>query len=303
MPIGYPPGGGTPATIFFTIIDGAGNAVVTGSNDATILNLINVGTVEDPIYNIQANILPRTNTLANLKTVASGGGELMSSTDSAAIVQANGTSPGGTTAVYSPMQPGIWTDSTWTLKAPDGITGSTNGKTLTLKGGDNSASAGTAGRVNITGGASLRDAAAGGTVSISAGHGTKDGGGINAVAGGGGATGTGGGVNFTAGYGNTGGAITFTGAGGTTTAGDIVFSPTSNDDEDSGGHIIFQDCSLNSILEIDGLVDGVSGGIGFFGAPPVMQQIVTGSKVSGAALISLLGAMATLGIIIDSTTT
>jgi hypothetical protein len=42
--------------------------------------------------------------------------------------------------------------------------------------------------------------------------------------------------------------------------------------------------------------------VGMFGTTPVAKQVVTGSKSSGAALISLLSALSNLGLITDSTT-
>lgn len=42
-------------------------------------------------------------------------------------------------------------------------------------------------------------------------------------------------------------------------------------------------------------------GMGFFGAAPIAQPTVTGSRASGAALVSLLSQLATLGIIVDGT--
>ncbi len=41
--------------------------------------------------------------------------------------------------------------------------------------------------------------------------------------------------------------------------------------------------------------------VGFYGTTPVAKQTVTGSKTSGAALISLLAALVALGLITDST--
>ena len=44
-------------------------------------------------------------------------------------------------------------------------------------------------------------------------------------------------------------------------------------------------------------------GIGFFGVTPVARPTVTGSRASGAALASLLTALASLGLIVDGSTT
>ena len=45
------------------------------------------------------------------------------------------------------------------------------------------------------------------------------------------------------------------------------------------------------------------GKLGFFAATPVVKQTVTGSRLSGAALVSLLAALVNLGLITDSTST
>lgn len=43
-------------------------------------------------------------------------------------------------------------------------------------------------------------------------------------------------------------------------------------------------------------------GVGFLGAAPVARQVVSGSRASGAALVSLLQALVNLGLITDTTT-
>jgi hypothetical protein len=125
--------------------------------------------------NIIANILPRTNTLAGLIALqATGRGELSSATDVPAIVQFNGAASSGVAAVYSPMSPGVWEDSTNTLRPKTGttselqITGITNGTgssanvaisganattevqagSVSIKGGTNSTGTAVNGRVN-----------------------------------------------------------------------------------------------------------------------------------------------------------
>ncbi|MCD9196061.1 collagen-like protein [Streptomyces albireticuli] len=50
------------------------------------------------------------------------------------------------------------------------------------------------------------------------------------------------------------------------------------------------------------VLDGSTNTLGFHGASPVTQQAVTGSRLSGAALASLLTALDTLGLIDDQTT-
>lgn len=49
-------------------------------------------------------------------------------------------------------------------------------------------------------------------------------------------------------------------------------------------------------------IDPAGNALGFHGAPPVTRQTVTGSRGGNAALASLLTALATLGLIVDSTT-
>ena len=43
-------------------------------------------------------------------------------------------------------------------------------------------------------------------------------------------------------------------------------------------------------------------GLGFYGATPAAKPTITGSKGANAALTSLLSALATLGLVTDSTT-
>lgn len=113
---------GNPGTQITTAqIDTLLSDLGTASRDLTTklnsLTWVNLGTAGVPIYELQANVIPRTDFKANLTGLSSGGGELTSATDVAAIVQLNGSSGSGTTAVYSPMAPGVWTDSTNTLSA------------------------------------------------------------------------------------------------------------------------------------------------------------------------------------------
>ena len=95
---------------------------------------------------ILATVIPRTNTLAALKALMTGGGELASATDMPCIVQLNGTPGSGIVAVYSPMGPGFWSDSVGArgdqqLQAKTG-TGAANqagaGRHLILSGGPGS---------------------------------------------------------------------------------------------------------------------------------------------------------------------
>lgn len=113
---------------------------------------------------VHATIIPRTNTLANLTALMSGGGELASATDKPCIVQLNGTPGSGTAAVYSPMGPGFWSDAVGAradqrlqAQTGTGVSGQTGGgRNLLLSGGPGSAT-GTnkvGGLVIITGGLS-----------------------------------------------------------------------------------------------------------------------------------------------------
>jgi len=120
--------------------------------------------------NIIANIIPRTGTLAGLKALAvSGQGELSSATDVSAIVQFNGTSGAGTAKVYSPMAPGVWTDSTNTLTT-------VNTSALTIQAKAQSGTANGAG-VNVIGGNAINGN--GGQIQLSGGSSSQsDGGGF-----------------------------------------------------------------------------------------------------------------------------
>lgn len=50
-------------------------------------------------------------------------------------------------------------------------------------------------------------------------------------------------------------------------------------------------------------IDGLNNRLGFHGATPVARQTVTGSRSDGTGLASLLTVLATLGLIVDETTT
>lgn len=54
-------------------------------------------------------------------------------------------------------------------------------------------------------------------------------------------------------------------------------------------------------LEIDGTLDHDGNNVGFYGVAPAARQTVTGSRGGNAALTSLLTALATIGLIVDST--
>jgi hypothetical protein len=99
-------------------------------------------------------------------------------------------------------------------------------------------------------------------------------------------SGTGGGLIFTGGYGygsaGVGGSFTFTAGGGNATQGSINLATVSG----------------TSIR----LADNGGRQLGFFGATPVAKPTVTGSRATGAALVSLLTQLAALGLITNSTT-
>jgi hypothetical protein len=236
-------------------------------NYVSALTYINVGTALNPIYEVQANVIPRTNTLVNLKTFNSGSGELTSATDTACIVQLNGSPGTGTYSVYSPMAPGTWNDTTFTFK-PISSTG--NGNNLIIKGGATTSTV----------------AANGGNVNVSASPGilTGAGGGINIFGASGGTSGSGGDINIGAGGGrnNVGGSVNIY-AGSS--------SPTGSEgyiNLGSGSN------STNSVI-IGG--NGTTSTLGFYDTVPIAKPTVSGSKASGAALASLLVALSALGLI------
>lgn len=61
--------------------------------------------------------------------------------------------------------------------------------------------------------------------------------------------------------------------------------------------------TVNTINTKVSNVDGAANTLGFYGATPVAQQTVTGSRTDGTALASLLTVLANLGLIIDASTT
>lgn len=250
------------------------------------------------------SVITRKDTLANLILLKTGNGELTSATDGPNIVQLNGTNPTGTAAVFSPMARGIWTDTTFTLKSPDGTGTGTpaNGKNLNLIAGQNAATAGTAGTLNLTGGANIKGTGNAGSVLIKGGASNSGGNGGNLQMLGGNAgsnTGNVGGTLILAGgHGDIGGSVQFAGAAGATTPGDMFFLSASSDDGTVFGNILFQNADSEVQLQIT-----YDNKIAFFGVTPIVQPTVTGSRATGAALVSLLSALASLGLIINSTTT
>jgi hypothetical protein len=224
---------------------------------------VNIGTALAPVYELQAIVVPRTDTLANLKTLNSGSGELSSATDVAAIVQLNGASGSGTTSVYSPMAPGVWTDSTFTLTPPIS-TGA--GSTLVIKGGATSAGA----------------FGFGGGISFSCGGGTTGG--------------SGGSMFFTGGTGGSsglGGSLNFVGGAGAGGGGALLLKPgNSSSGASSAGTMFLSTADGTNVITIGPLY----GTLSFYNGTPVTKPVITGSKTSGAALTSLLAALSSLNL-------
>jgi hypothetical protein len=217
--------------------------------------------------NLVANILPRTNTQANLKTLVSGGGELASATDAGqpAIVQLNGASGSGTAAVYSPMATGHWDEVNSNFCASTGTWNVANQRfDYSADNAIQFQAFGYGLGLNFTNSVSLNPALA-------------SQGGAEMVFGVESATGIFPGNGFTFSVGNG-------GAGqqsGTFTITDQLYSVN-----------VFQ-AKINAA----GLP-----ALGFYNHNPVAKPTVTGSKASGAALTSLLAALVSVGLITDSTT-
>jgi hypothetical protein len=215
-----------------------------------------------------------------------------------------------------------------------------NGGTLTISSGGSSDAAGKGGNLSFTGGATSNVAStlAGGNVTFNAGNasGTGVGGTYQAVGGNGDRGGPcnisgGTGLGTTAGVSNGGlfqgkggaasagnggaasllGGATTTGTGGLVTVkggassssgtgGSIVVAPGAST-SGTAGTVSIQDASLNNLIQVGPTVNT----IGFFGAAPIAIPTVTGAKVdltATGALASLLTQLATLGLIIDSST-
>lgn len=97
---------------------------------------------------------------------------------------------------------------------------------------------------------------------------------------------------------NGGGVVIQAGGSSSGTAGGITLTPGAA----AGGNGAI---SLKSVAGGDALVildNGAASKIGLFGATPVVRQTVTGSRAGNAALASLLTALATLGVVVDSST-
>lgn len=220
------------------------------------------------------SIIPHTDTLLNLSGLTSGGGLLCSATDIPAIVQLNGTSPSGTVAYYSPMYPGTYTPgTTTTIFKPNHPEISTATHSFNIRAPD-SATTTKAGRVNISGGNNTDTVSgSGGDVNIYGGSNSS-----------GTANANGGLINITAGSGV-----------GTGYGGNITLQVNST--HAVQGYISLR---VNSSTVIK--CGPTASTLGFFNATPVTKPEVTGSHGSNAALQSLLTALASLGLILNSST-
>lgn len=219
------------------------------------------------------SIVPATDTLANLRSLNTGEGRLTSATDVAAIVQLNGTPGSGTVAEYCPMYPGTYFQNT-------------NGRVTTLKP--------TYPWLNLTVGHTFTIAAPDSDITSGQGATSLSLLGANTSAG------ISGGVYIAPGYppvGKSAGDITLQGRN-TDTAGtgsDIAINAGYGTNGATNGSITFK-VNNATILKL-----GSADTIGFFGATAVAKPTVSGSKATGAALTSLLSALSSLGLILDST--
>lgn len=254
------------------------NALIFVSWPASKVNafnqmFVNVGTNEIPIWELEANIIPRTDTLANLSVLTSGGGELCSATDDDAIVQLQGTPGSGTVKYYSPMYPGTyapagqgsstvfipnhpWINTDNTHNFTIGSTYSSNtvkGGRLTVRGGNNT-STGSGGDVYLSGGTagSSGTASNGGTVNITTSNGY-----------------------------------------GTGKAGNILIQAGSNSTPVNGEGYVRIRANGSTLIE----AGPVYSTLGFYSADPITKPQVTGSRTDGTSLLSLLSALDSLGLI------
>lgn len=245
------------------------NALVFVSWPASKVNafnqmFVNVGTDEIPVWQISATILPRTDTLANLALLNSGGGELCSAIDTDAIVQLNGTPGSGTVKYYSPMYPGTYTSTTRSSRfQPTGPLSVTH--TFTIQSYQDDSYSGVSGALYLRGGDSVLGH--GGPIGVYGGSApsTKQCG-LVIISGrdGSGAGGLGGGVVINAGAGNSG-----------ATAGKVYLRV--------GGTTSFEVNTGNAI--------------GFFGTTPTTKPAVVGPITGEGALTSLLTALNSLGLV------
>jgi hypothetical protein len=235
---------------------------------------------------------------------------------------ANGiTIRGGTTSVSSnsggwlTFSSGSGTPATNTSGGMLSFTGGTAygtgiGGGFTLSGGINSGGANSGGLVLIRGGNVMSGSTgAGGNLTLAGGgqvlNGSAGKGGDITLTGGTPGTGNNGGaISLTGGTTTTGTAGTTTLKGGaassTGTAGSVVIAPGAST-SGTAGTVSIKDASLNTLIQ----VGTTANTLGIFGATPIVKPTVTGAKIdltATGALASLLTQLATLGLIIDSST-
>ena len=176
------------------------------------------------------------------------------------------------------------------------------------------------GSINLTGGTSTSGATFGGGINLIGGPASNIGGGI-AMSGGSAPTGgtiaadagtssigNGAGASFRMFGGNTlgaGGSGTFYGGDAGPfngqVGGSFSFTTGLGDSGANNGAITFSTPIGQALKFSDDTISAVQ--IGFYGTTPVAKPTVTGSRATGAALVSLLTQLASLGLITDSTTT
>jgi hypothetical protein len=165
-------------------------------------------------------------------------------------------------------------------------TGTGRGGTTTIRSGNGAFG----GSINLLAGSSLVGIGyTGGNVAVTAGAGISGTGGNVTVTSGSTTTGTAGNAVIK------GGASSSTGIGGS-----VVIAPGASTSGTSGS-VDIQDKALTTLIQVGPTVNT----IGFFGAAPIAIPTVTGAKVdltATGALASLLAQLATLGLIIDSST-
>jgi hypothetical protein len=222
------------------------------------------------------------------------------------------------TVIIEPVAPtGSQTSTDINIRTKNASATNGNGGNILVAAGQ-SIGTGTAGRLNFSGGAAS-SSGRGGDVLFTSGSGgfagnmefsAGSGGGTNSDGGqfimsGGLATGTGYGGGFVLqagnaqGSGTAGGFFLTGGSANTGIGGDLSFA--SGGGAAGGGSIYLQTDANAAMMTIAQTLAGV-GQIGFFNATPVTKPIVTGSRATGAALVSLLTQLAALGLITNSTT-
>lgn len=143
---------------------------ILGQDDQPVVNIATFNAQGDLV----ANIIPRTNTLANLQTLVSGQGEIASATDVPALVLLHGAEGEGTTHVFTPMAPGHWDDSIKTLsgvtngvyQAPDGSPSAEVMTDFNIGAASQTALGGNASHVVVIGGTAENPTASGGNAQV-----------------------------------------------------------------------------------------------------------------------------------------